>query len=309
MESNKIIVLISSYNRYNNLLTLITQLQKQPTIHNIRIIVSNDCSTDKRYKTIKNSLSNIEIINTEENNGKRGYWKTINNLFNPLKETEFDYIIQLDDDFTLCNSFIDTTITLMANTINNNNNIGVMSLHLCSKEEIKGNRWGLGNRWVDGGAIYTNIAMNAIEFNIMEIRPSRWISNPTKSSGVWQQVSNRLANKNIICIKPSHSLVKHTDSDISVMNSDIRVKSPINTYNFLNESKNSVIEICEIINGDNIDTPTNIDKPSPPKELTTPTKNIVTDKSEPKTTKTQKLKSTIQKKLKPIINRRSRPRR
>ena len=67
----KVSVIISTYNRFKNLLNTIESVKKQ-TYENIEIIVVNDCSTEKGYYT--HDWKNIKIIHLKQNSKtKFGY--------------------------------------------------------------------------------------------------------------------------------------------------------------------------------------------------------------------------------------------
>ena len=66
MNSNKVSVIIPSFNRYNYLLNAITSIQNQ-TYDDYEIIVVNDGSTEDGYKS--SELKNIsKVIHIDRNN-------------------------------------------------------------------------------------------------------------------------------------------------------------------------------------------------------------------------------------------------
>ena len=96
MDEPKVSVVIPSYNRFDSLLSAIESVQDQ-NYDNIEIIIINDGSDDKRYKT-ENFNSNVTVINLEEN-------QKIKNGFGPgairnfgIKNSNGKYIAFLDDD-------------------------------------------------------------------------------------------------------------------------------------------------------------------------------------------------------------------
>jgi hypothetical protein len=243
----KILILISSYNRFNSLLRLLNQITKQDTDYEYDIIVSDDSSTDVRYKNLNKYIEkDLTIIKTKKNNGKTKYWLTINSALSLIREKEFDLLIQLDDDFEICENFLNKTIDLFIKNINENNKIAAMSLHLNSQVDLNGSRWSLGSSWVDGGTIYTKKIIENLNFKIDPINEKRWIVDKKLSSGVWQQLSVRINKLGYYIIKPNYSFLNHSDDNDSKMNLNTRKENPINTYNFIDnfeDEKNSIFKI------------------------------------------------------------------
>ena len=71
--TDKVSVIIPTYNRFNYLLNTIESI-KQQTYKNIEIIVVNDCSTEKEYYLYDWNKHNIIIKHLEKNSKNRfGY--------------------------------------------------------------------------------------------------------------------------------------------------------------------------------------------------------------------------------------------
>jgi hypothetical protein len=218
-------------------------------MYDYNIIVSDDSSPDIRYKEFDKYLNtNVKVIKTKKNNGKKKYWLTINNVLSIIKDYKFDILIQLDDDFEICQNFLDKTIKLFIDNRFGDDKISAMSLHLNNELDLIDSRWGLGNSWVDGGAIYTKEILIKLRFKINKINQNRWLRNEKLSSGVWQQVSSRINQMGYYIIKPKYSFLNHNDNGNSEMNGDIRIEKPINTYNFIDDFEDEIISIFKITN-------------------------------------------------------------
>lgn len=218
----KIIIGITSYNRYDKVVELIKQC-------NHKVVLINDCSTDIRYNQIK-----VDSIVNEYNYGKKLYYKTINKLFSKIKSLEFDYFIQLDDDFVLCENF-DLILSETLDYIEKKyTNFGALSLHLNSEYDLIKSKWNLGINWIDGGTLFSKKLLDDLNYNVNPIPLSRWNKNENLSSGVWQQVSKRINNLGYKILKPSHSFLKH-NYEFSKMNKKEREINPLKTYNFINK--------------------------------------------------------------------------
>ena len=96
MNSNKVSVIIPSFNRYNYLLNAITSIQNQ-TYDDYEIIVVNDGSTEDGYKS--NELKNIsKVIHIDRNNTPNwgGSRPAVRNY--GISQASGDLIAFLDDD-------------------------------------------------------------------------------------------------------------------------------------------------------------------------------------------------------------------
>lgn len=227
-----IVIGILSYDRYNKLNDLINSILNQKSDYTFCIVIIDDCSYDEK-KLIKLKNNNIKIIKNNKNNGKELYWKTINNLLKEISCYNFEYFLQLDDDFLICENLINKSFLLFKeNLILNNKKLGAISLHLNNKNDLNDNRWGLGVNWVDGGSIFYRKFLEDINFKISEISKKRWISNKNLSSGVWQKMSFLLKKNDYLVAKVNKSLLYHDDDNLSKMNYHQRILHNIKTFNF-----------------------------------------------------------------------------
>lgn len=238
ITKTKVVTIIPSFNRYENLVKILNQLSTENSLEKNRIIVIDDCSSDERYHKLKTLYPNVKFLKNKKNNGKKEYWVTVNRLFKQLKKYNFEYVLQLDDDFELCTNIVDRLLEI-AN--NNPKNVAYYFVRNQSSSDRKG-RWGFSN-YVDGGAFYKRSALESLNFKINSIPKSRWKVNPKLSSGVWQQVTVRLHSKfkNPIT-KTKHSLVEHIGYNSSKMNpfrnKNIKEQNKVKTKNFIEKNNN-----------------------------------------------------------------------
>lgn len=120
-------VIISTYNRYDQLLNAIESVQNQ-TYSNIELIIVNDFSNDPNYKILTEKFkihNNIKIINLDKNNCSRnklgfpscGYVRN-----QGFKIAKGDYIAIIDDDDYWLPDKLEKQMNIMINNNNNNNN-------------------------------------------------------------------------------------------------------------------------------------------------------------------------------------------
>jgi len=222
------VIIIASFNRYEKLCRILDQLYTQKRKYKIKIIISNDGSTDMMYNNILNKYLNIDYIHNTVNRGKEGYWKTISTLFNKASEYISHVVIQIDDDFILCDNFINRLMDYFfeCKKINNKN---VAIYYHRSPNAIM--LWGLTN-WIDGGALFDTDFLKKIDNKIDSISKERWAVEPQLGSGVWGQISEKIHFNGLLTYKLENPLAMHDGNDDSKMNSEHRKKNPIHTSGF-----------------------------------------------------------------------------
>lgn len=228
-------IIISSYDRYEKAVGIINQLLAQESRYTFKIILLNDGSTDNRYLDLNNIYPNITLLNNTVNNGKYKYWVSINILLKEVLKYEVKTVLQIDDDYLLCENFLNILLDKFFEIKKLDNRYCAIALH--RTHPFIPNQWGLDINWVDGGTLFDNEFIRKIK-EIDEISPNIWVYDDSMSSGVWKQVSNRINQYGCLVYRFDFSLVKHMGNDDSKMNKIQRDLSPINTYNFLNDSKN-----------------------------------------------------------------------
>lgn len=169
-------------------------------------------------------------------NGKKNYWKNINQLWCEVKDRDFDYYIQLPDDVELQSGFIGKAIEAWKG-INDPRKI-------CLNLFLEGNRMGatcwtnvwpeihafgtnryLRTQWMDLLFICEKKFFETLQWTIHPIPPERWIHHPHLSSGVGQQVSIRLHNMRWNLYQSIEKLVENK-GEISIMNPEVRKREP-----------------------------------------------------------------------------------
>lgn len=235
-DNNKItkdiIITISSYNRYDKLTRILDQLYSQSTKCSFSIVILNDGSDDARYANLKKNYPTINFINNKTNGGKLYYWKSINSLWELAKNKyQFEYLLQIDDDFILCDNFLNILYDDISRVRVSDNTYIAYSFHLNSKNDLEQPRWDC-KYWIDGGGLYHIDFLKKIDFKIDEISKSRFNSKYI-SSGVWKQITKKINEFGFKILKSNYSLVKHDGNMDSKMNANLRKKKPINTFNYL----------------------------------------------------------------------------
>jgi hypothetical protein len=209
------VYLITTYNRYDSLKNLLTNILKLN--HTKKIIVVDDCSTDDRYQNIINFHEDVLYYKTEQNNGKVNYWKTVNLLYQKAKEVNFKYGITLPDDVELIENF-----ELILEKYK-----GEKIIRLFTQISAGKNNWGY-EHWVDCAFISDYSFFNKLNFTIDEII----IKDDYKiSSGVGKQITVRLNNLNYKVLDIG-SIVNHLGNNDSQMHPKLRLEEPLTGKEF-----------------------------------------------------------------------------
>jgi GT2 family glycosyltransferase len=220
----KYIVGITSYNRYD---LLTNQIDKILSFgEDVKIIVSDDCSSDERYLSLPQEYPDVTFVRTKQNNGKKGYWKTINMLLSKVKEYESPMVIHLDDDFEISDDLLrdlepyrlkeDFIIIYAPNNYN---------------RVVK---WGTKHH-VDACFTIPMSYLKKTNFTIDKIPLSRFNKDPKISSGVWQQMTFKLNDLGYKTKFLGYSLCKHIGNQTSLMNPKERAYRPLITYKYKDE--------------------------------------------------------------------------
>lgn len=142
----------------------------------------------------------IEYFKSPINQGKRGYWRTINNTFKHLPKA--DYYMYLPDDITLSVNFFDVAITtwkaivdplkVCLNLLSDSRTGKAVWTPVTPRKHKSylGYLWESG--WVDMCFVCEEKFFKLLGYEIKPIDPIRWATTEKLSSGVGQQISERL---------------------------------------------------------------------------------------------------------------------
>lgn len=230
---NKIVILITTYKRPEKLLELLQDIKKESKEYNIEILIFEDKSSANYHKTeqfLAGNFKKYAWFYSDIHYGKKDYWIIINALYNKLKNLQFNYVIQLPDDIRLTENFFTNAITIF-NKIYDKSKIclNILQDNRTTKpmwtpvaQEDYSNIYKTG--WVDMCFIAKRKFFKALNYIIYQV-PEKWGANPTRSSGVGKQISERLyKNYHLYWVKKS--LVIHGNHE-SVMHPLHRKKIPL----------------------------------------------------------------------------------
>jgi hypothetical protein len=223
-------VVINSYNRPEMLTKLVDDINKNQKDYKIMIGIFDDCSDNK----VKFSQSNIKQFGMFPNMGKRKYYVTYNASFSFVKSINSKYYIYLPDDVLLVDNFFDEAKRIYESITSTRK----ICLSILTDDRVNRSHWGYSNpvdygeflqtQWNDLCFICEKKFFETLNYKIETISERRWINNPTISSGVGHQITQRLNNSKKFLYHTKKSLVYHGNHE-SKMNKDEREKNNLIT--------------------------------------------------------------------------------
>lgn len=230
-----VIITIASYNRFEKIDRILNQLFSQETKYKFKVILLNDGSDDLKYEELEYKYGDIIYLKNDVPYGKVGYWKTINTIWEKAKQFKTHGIIQLDDDFILCEHFIDRLLDVFFQEKTNNNNYMVFSFHLYNFEKEKPlDEWWFNQDevFVDGGMLLDVQFLKKIDYKLNNIENR---VTPKTSSYTWVRVKEYLEEFGMRVFRTKNSLVWHDGNDDSKHHPTIRPYKRVYTKNFIDQ--------------------------------------------------------------------------
>jgi len=249
INNKKISVLITSYNRFENLLNILNNIKSKN--YEIDVIIYDDASKDLNINlnNLKSKNYNLFFIKSEINNGKKNYYKNINILLDYVKKDFFNkknyfLTILLQDDLEITKDFVDICVDRWF-AINKNIKNPVITYHTdilrkyhsCwnSGDPKLGDFYDITN-WADCLFYTSPENFHKINFNLNGKYSSK--NNGKMSSGVGKEFTDLFREKMVPLLRLNDSLANNK-KDKSKMNKRIY---NIETFNYI-ENINKKIRI------------------------------------------------------------------
>jgi len=231
-----VLIFISSFDRYEKLVGILTQLYSQKTDYLFKIIIMNDGSTDKRYSYLKNKFSEIIYLKNDFNGGRAFYWQTVNTIFKELKKYKSYAIIQIDDDFILTENFIDKLINKFFEIKQDNNAYMGIRYHIPSFNEdelINDEYFNPFKRFqgFDGGSMFDPEFLKLFNYEIKKINQNVF-NLKFQHSHVWSSLNDFVRYFGVMIYSTRKSLAYHNGNEDSKMHPELRRTKKIYTKNF-----------------------------------------------------------------------------
>lgn len=239
----QLLVTLTAYRRPNELAELIVSLADalRGASHSTFVCVFNDAS-DADCSAARDLLKehfgvNAAWLDARQNFGKRGFWRTHQVIFHAAKAADAEHLLSLQDDITLVPDFLSRLWQVWSATGQADTRRRVLYLFSSEDDEPEG-RWHRFSRvdlpaararrtdWFDLQAFLIDRAgLMLLRYWMVPISPLRWKKNPTISSGVGQQLTQRMAGRGTVyqCEPP---LVSHGKAE-SHMNPEARALRPL----------------------------------------------------------------------------------
>jgi hypothetical protein len=230
-----VVICIPSYERYEKVKRLIKQFYEQPTKYTFKIILLNDGSIDIQYNTLSKEFPDIIYLKNEMPNGKILHWYCYNQLWEFLKMVECHAVLQMDDDFILCNYFLDIILDLYFQKKEEDYKILAIAPHTWAFNKIN-NNIKLNKYTIDGIGLFDSEFIKAINYELKPVSSS--VTNKGVSAGAWTQIINILKKNNYYVYRTENSLVWHDGYNDSKLHTNLKDTRKIYTQDFIDKNRN-----------------------------------------------------------------------
>ncbi len=235
-------VRIKSFNRPRRLLNLLRDVHQQ-RFAGLEVIVFDDASSVSMDEPrALCAAAEWTWVHADDNHGKRKAWHWTNCIFASLRHIAPEAVVFfIDDDMRLCDRFFERAIEAW----NEVRHPAKATLHLMvdsSRERrtcwtgVKARKISTGIRqiqWVDGTFMCGRRMLETLEWHVKPISPRRWKGAPTMSTGVGQQISERLHRDGHGLYQTQNSLVVHAAAEESNYNPKERAQTPMRAVRFV----------------------------------------------------------------------------
>ena len=217
-----VVICIPSYDRYKKVKRLISQFYNQQTKYTFKIILLNDGSPSQWYDKLQEDFPQIIYIKNEKPNGKILHWYCYNQMWEYLKDIECHAVLQMDDDFILCDDFLNTIIDLYFEIKEKNNQYMAIAPHLWSfKKEVEREGWWSRKDFVDGIALIDDIVIKNMEYKMKPVDVEE-VSKPGIPVRAWTQIYGEVNRMGCWIYRTPNSLVYHDGNSDSKLHPNSR---------------------------------------------------------------------------------------
>lgn len=232
-----VVICISSFNRFDKVNKLLSMFFTQESKFTYKIILLDDNSTDKEYLTLENKYPELEYRRNKKNNGRNLYWYTVTQLWQYAKNYKSNTILMIDDDFVLCEKFLNTLCDFFYHIKNENNNVVGIAPHLHSYAlNVVQMDWWYNTFSVDGLCLFDRKFIESFDYRL-EIVTEQELRAEAHAHG-WSQIQKKIKAENKMVYKTRYSLAYHDGNDESRLGSENQKKSKAYTYYFNKDGYN-----------------------------------------------------------------------
>ena len=219
------IVLVSTYARPHLFARLVADLRRE--LHRLDMVcVLDDASPEPYADDVTLACIDdftVSLDRAPENAGKRGYWRTVNALFDMATALSVpdEPVAYLSDDLRLAEGWRARVHALLEAAEMHE---GCIGLH--AHRDSRSTEWGLPGGepvgdlgecmgWHDGAFVTRVRWLDAMR---PEEVHRRWDKRPELGSGAWRSSSYRTHGAGLWWLRPRETLCRHEDEGVSVMN-------------------------------------------------------------------------------------------
>lgn len=249
-----IIVVIKTFERPGKLMDLLVDIDRGRPTGELSVFVFDDGSKAD-YGDAKQFVEDRRWTwhRSGVNHGKKRAWQWVNTIFTRLKrQTRGAHLLFFfDDDIRLCQRFFvrateawesiedgrKATLNLMVDKTRRNQPCWTGFPPRNHSDGIT------LTQWVDGSFMCDQRGLDEIGWEIEPIAEARWMRDAGVSTGVGEQISTRLVEKNRNLYQVRKSLVVHTPG-ISNYNPAARRTNPLETASFVDGEASMKLLVC-----------------------------------------------------------------
>lgn len=228
-----VIICVCTYNRYDKVRRILKQLFTQNTKYKFKILLMDDCSPDLRYSQLQKEFSEIDYMRNEFNGGKIEYWKTVNKLWAKGSLYKCHAFLQIDDDFILCEEFLNRLLDKFFEIKAIDNGYMVFSYHIYGykRDEPQPDWWYNGSSIaIDGGTLFDN---RFLKFFRHYVNIGNKVIAAHTSTFFWDTIVGHIRKFGVKVYRMPKSLAWHDGNFDSKLNFEARKTKKSYTKNFI----------------------------------------------------------------------------
>ncbi len=230
-------VTVTTYRRPAMLQTLLQDLVDQSMGFRLLIDVYDDASPDDLDAICE--LPNVTLHRRTENGGKQGFWHLIHTAFQRIRAIDADYYLSLQDDIRIPDGALHSAIASLDALVEFDEACDCLNLLLDESRIGKACWTGFKpkkrtiakqefwhSQWTDMLFVARRSFFEMLNFEIAPIHPRRWRNDPTRSSGVGEQISRRLVDAGRRIYQVTQTILTH-GNHASRMHPTLRRAEPL----------------------------------------------------------------------------------
>ena len=203
-------ICIPSHNRYDMVVRLLDQLYNQKTKYSFQIILLNDGSTEGDYDGLPKKFNRLQYIKNHVSYSKAGHWVCYSEMWGLLRNIDYKFVLQMDDDFILCDNFLDIIVDTLIREREKNSKVVAVAPHTWSFTKNDPNPSWVHDKVIDGIGLFDISVIRDMGYTV---KPVTNVTHNGASVKVWVQFTDYCKQFNKIFYRTDVSLVYHDGND------------------------------------------------------------------------------------------------